>query len=98
MFEIAPEITQFQKALYEYGWVLGTEWDWPEWAKTEEAQALFEDATALSKATMEQLQHVLTVRLRIARTQEKTVLIEDFRSGLFLRIVRRAAALLSENS
>jgi hypothetical protein len=97
-FEIAPEITQFQKDLYDYGWVLDTEWNWPEWAKTEEAQALFEDGAALSKGTIEQLQHVLTVRLRIARVQEKTVLVEDFRSGLFLRIVRRAAVILAENS
>ena len=98
IFEIAPEIAQFQKALYEYGWVLGTEWNWPEWAKTEEAQALSGDAAALLKAVIEQLQRVLTVRLRIARAQEKTVLIEDFRSGLFVRIVQRAAAILAENS
>jgi hypothetical protein len=97
-FHIAPEITQFQRELYEYGWVLDTTWNWPEWAKTEEAQVLFEDSAALAKATAEQLQHVLTVRLRIARVQEKTVLIEDFRSGLFVRIVRRATAILAENS
>ena len=96
-FEIAPEIKQFQKDLYDYGWVLDTGWNWPEWAKTEEAQGLFEDAVALSRATIEQLQHVLTARLRIARVQEQTVLVEDVRSGLFLRIVRRAAAILAEN-
>jgi Family of unknown function (DUF6508) len=97
-FEIAPEIKQFQRDLYDYGWVLDTGWNWPEWAETVEAKALFEDAAALSRATIEQLQHVLTVRLRIARAQEQTVLVEDFRSGLFRRIVRRAAAILAENS
>jgi hypothetical protein len=73
------------------GWVL-PEFDWPEWAMTEEAARLRDDPAALENATAEQLARLITVLVR----QEHfgcDAMACSFRSGLLNRIVKRANAL-----
>jgi hypothetical protein len=65
---------------------------------SEEAQALFEREEAMETASAEQLSKVLTTCVRRARFIWGTPHLGDFRSGLFLRVVRRAAVLAREAS
>jgi hypothetical protein len=84
---------KFVRAGYEHGWVLRG-FNWPEWAESAEAKALRDDETALARATPEQITRLLTVLIRQDRFVEGA-LLQAFSSGLILRIVRRAAAILS---
>ncbi|PIV77830.1 MAG: hypothetical protein COW54_12655 [Rhodobacteraceae bacterium CG17_big_fil_post_rev_8_21_14_2_50_63_15] len=82
------------KAAYAQGWVR-SDFNWPEWAGTQAATRLREDAEALSEASADDLSRLLSVCIRRDRFCEGA-LLEDFESGLILRIVRRAAALLAD--
>ncbi len=87
--ELADE---FIKSTYDHGWVL-RDFDWGEWMHTNEAKSLRDDEAALARATPEQLARLLTVVIRQGRFVEGARL-SAFESGLILRIVRRAAAIL----
>ena len=76
---------------YYHGWIL-RDFNWSEWAQTQEARDLFNNAEALAKATPDQLAQLLTLFIRQDRFAEGT-LLDAFNSGLILRIVQRAAAL-----
>jgi hypothetical protein len=69
--------------------------DWPTWARTDEAQALWKDPAALATATPDQLARFLTALIRSERFSEGT-LDEAHASGLLLRIARRAERLAAE--
>ena len=86
-------VTAFVDMLYETGWVLPN-FDWPQWAQTEEASGLRDDECALSLATSDQLAKLLTVCVRQDRFMEGA-LLDAFESGLTLRIILRAAELLT---
>ncbi len=73
------------------GWILRN-FNWSEWAQTQEARDLFNNAEALALATPDQLAQLLTLFIRQDRFAEGT-LLDAFNSGLILRIVQRAAAL-----
>lgn len=84
----------FVKAAYEHGWVK-MDFGWSEWMQSAEARALRDDEARLAAATPEQLARLLTVVIRQDRFAEGA-LLEAFDSGLILRVVRRAAALLEQ--
>jgi hypothetical protein len=88
-------VSEFIHAADKHGWVRRG-FNWPEWARTAEARRLREDGPGLARATKDQLVRLLTTILRQDRFSEGA-LLHAFESGLMLRIVRRAAALPSEN-
>ena len=68
---------------------------WPDWAGTPEAIALRTGtATALARATPDQLAKLLTMLIREDRFNEGA-LAESFETGLVAAIVRRAGATLA---
>ena len=82
----------FFDMVHAYGWV--TQFDWPAWAGTKEAEALFaEDGLALAQANEDQLSKMLTVCVRRDRFSYGDPLLQDLESGLIERIVRRADQL-----
>ncbi len=85
-------VTAFVDMAYQNVWVR-SDFDWPDWAQTEEAKRLLNEEPALALATSDQLAKLLTVCIRQDRFVEGA-LLDAFESGLVLRIVRRAAALL----
>jgi hypothetical protein len=85
-------VEAFVRAAYEDGWVL-RDFDWPTWMASAEARSLRDDEAALAAATPGQLARLLTVLIRQDRFVEGA-LLDAFESGLILRIVRRAAAIL----
>ena len=80
-------------AAYEHGWVR-SDFDWGTWKDTEEAKELRDDPEALAAARPEQLARMLTTVIRQDRFVEGA-LLSAFETGMILRIVRRAAALLA---
>ncbi len=88
---LSPKGEEFLEMVIRHGWVL-PRFDWPTWAKTEEAARLRDDPAALAQATAEQLSHLLTV---LARQEHFgcDAMTSAFRSGLLNRIVRRANEL-----
>jgi hypothetical protein len=85
----------FFDMVHAYGWV--TRFDWPAWAGTQEAEALFaEDGMALAQANEEQLRKMLTVCVRRDRFSYGDPLLQDLESGLIERIARRADQLARE--
>jgi hypothetical protein len=69
--------------------------DWPTWARTAEAQALWKDPAAMASATPDQLARFLTALVRSERFSEGT--LEDAHESVLLaRIACRAAALAAE--
>jgi Family of unknown function (DUF6508) len=89
-------VNEFVAAAYEHGWVLRG-FDWPGWAQSTEATNLRDDEAVLAQATPEQLMRLLTVVIRQDRFAEGA-LLDAFESGLILRIVRRATAILEEEN
>lgn len=90
---LSPSASEFLQAAYEGGWVQEG-FDWPKWKETEEAEALYRGPGLLAQASPQQLAKLLTVAIRQDRFVEGG-LLDDFRSGLILGIVRRAAALVA---
>ena len=93
-FESGPACDAFRAAVGRGGWLI-VGFDWPTWARTDEAQALWKDPAALAAATPDQLARFLTALIRSERFSEGT-LDEAFESGLLARIARRAAVLAAE--
>jgi hypothetical protein len=88
--------SDFIAAAYDNGWV-DRELDWPVWKASPEAARLRDDPGAVATAEPQALSRLLTVCIR----QDKFVegaLLTAFDSGLILRIVQRAAALLGEET
>lgn len=90
----APATERFIEAAYEAGWIL-LDFDWPKWTKSEEAERLRGSPDALARADAVQLAKLLTACIREDRFCEGA-LLQDFRSGLIVRILRRARALADE--
>lgn len=84
----------FIKAAYENKW-LETKFDWSEWATSPEATRLIDDPHALATAEPQDLSRLLTVCVRRDKFQEGA-LLNDFKSGLILRIVQRAAKIVGK--
>ncbi len=84
---------QFVAMAYEAGWV-EKGFNWPEWQKTEEFNALLFDRAFLASANEHQLARLLTAIIRKDRFADGT-LTHSFESGLMLAIAERAQALVS---
>jgi hypothetical protein len=93
-FVTGPLYDALIDAVARGGWMM-VGFDWPIWARTDEAQALWKDPASLSAATPDQLARFLTALIRSERFSEGT-LDEAYESGLLARIARRAAALAAE--
>jgi hypothetical protein len=92
-FTLGETASAFVRRAYDLGWVqMG--FDWPAWKETTEAQGLRDDPVALSRATPDQLAHLLTVVIRQDRFVEGA-LDSAYHSGLLTAIMRRAKALVA---
>lgn len=87
-YELSPQALAFVRSLA----AIIVVFDWPTWARTEEAQALHDDRAALASATPDQLARLATAVIREDRFNEGA-LGDSFDSGLMGAIARRAAAL-----
>ena len=91
-FRPSQDALEFVSACYASGW-MKPNFDWPDWAGTEEAARLRDDPKALEQATPEQLSRLLTVLVRQDRFVDGS-LGAAFESSLLVRIVRRIANLV----
>jgi hypothetical protein len=89
-FELSDRAEAFLAAIRANGWI--EPFDWMDWAQTDEATALRDDRAALGRATLDQLQRLLTAVVRAERFSDGT-LEWAFDSGLMAAIARRAQAL-----
>lgn len=89
-FRSSGVVADFVKAAYDLGWIIN--FDWPEWARTEEAIRLRDDPQFLATATADQLAKLLTVVVRQDRFVEGS-LAEAFETGLIRSILQRAKSL-----
>ncbi len=87
-YELSDRATAFVRSL---AGIMVT-FDWPTWARTDEAQILLRDRDALAEATPDQLAKFVTVVVREDRFSEGA-LGDSFESGLMAAIARRAAVL-----
>lgn len=69
--------------------------DWMTWLRSADGQALTDDPSRMARATPEDLSRLLTAVVRSERFGDGN-LEGALRSGLLLRVARRAAALLEE--
>ena len=91
-FEFGPAADAVRAAVAQGEWML-IGFDWMTWLRTDEGQALRDDADAVTTATPDQLAKLLTAIIRSDRFVEGSM-AGAFESGLLARIARRAAALL----
>jgi hypothetical protein len=89
-FRLSDETEGFVRHCYDEGWV--TQLDWPEWAKTDEAQNLRDADVIRTQATAEQLAWLLTVAIRQSRFVEGG-LVTWHENGWLLAICQRAKTL-----
>jgi hypothetical protein len=84
----------FVTSAYDRGWVLPG-FHWVSWCWSDDAQALCNDPSALARAKPMQLLYLITALIRQDRFSEGA-LLNAFRGGLILGIVRRAAAIVED--
>ena len=77
---------------YEQGWVVSS-FDWSEWGNTRQARQLMGGAEAISSATIEELEKLLTFFIRADRFNEG-FLAKRFDDGTLLKICPRAKSIL----
>lgn len=93
-YALSAEGQAFLDAAYGFGWVMPG-FDWTTWQRTSEAAQLTHDENAIASADAEQIAHLVTLLVRSDRFTDG-VLASASASGLLLRIVRRAQAMLLE--
>ncbi len=84
----------FVRAAYDLGWVL-RDFNWSRWKDTPGAKRLRDDPKALGNASPEELARLLTICIRQDRFVEGT-LDSAFNSGLLIRIMARAEAIMRD--
>jgi hypothetical protein len=84
----------FITAAYDRAWVLRG-FDWVSWGRSDDAQALCSDPSALAHAEPTQLLCLITALIRQDRFSEGT-LLGAFKSRLILGILRRAATIIED--
>jgi hypothetical protein len=94
VFYNSSEASRFIGVCSDLGWV-SREGNWTLWLSTPEATRLFEESGAVEQATYEQLSQMLTAMIRQERFGEGS-LDGYYQSGLLLRVLQRAKALLIE--
>jgi uncharacterized protein DUF6508 len=93
---LSDEASAFVQAAYDLGWVR-SDFDWTAWGQTREAQNLQNDPSLLARATRDELAALLTLCIRQDRFVEGA-LLSAYESGLLVRILERAAAILADGS
>ena len=89
---LSSEAYAFHKMVYREGWIL-KEFDWLEWARTDEFKNLFSKKGAVAKASVQQLAQLLTALVRKERFCSGTM-ASACADGLLARITQRASILL----
>jgi hypothetical protein len=92
-FEPGAAVEAWRAALVRGHWIVPG-FAWPAWLGTDRGLALRDDPAALETATAMELAWLLTAIIRSDRFTEGSI-EGAFRSGLVLRIARRAAQLLA---
>jgi hypothetical protein len=93
-YQLSEVGTKFVEMLYGAGWVMRN-FDWPNWAWSEEAQRLCSDRATLVTTNCDQLAKLLTALVRQDRFCDG-VLEEAFEDGLLRAIAERAETLTVE--
>ena len=91
-FELGPTAEAFRAAVARGGWI-SFGFDWQAWLGTDEGRAFRERPESVDRATVRQLEQLVTAIVRSDRFVEGS-LAGAFESGLLARIARRAATLL----
>lgn len=89
---LSSEAYAFHKMVYREGWIL-REFDWPEWAGTDEFNNLFGKKGAVAKASVQQLAQLLTTLVRKERFSSGTMACA-YSDGLLTGITHRASMLI----
>ena len=89
---LSSEAYAFHKMVYREGWIL-KEFDWPEWAGTDEFNNLFSKKGAVAKASVKQLAQLLTALVRKDRFCDGTMACA-YSDGLLTGITQRASMFL----
>ena len=82
----------FHMMVYREGWIL-KEFDWLEWARTDEFNNLFSKKGAVAKASVQQLAQLLTTLVRKERFCSGTMACA-YSDGLLTGITQRASMFL----
>jgi hypothetical protein len=90
-YAYSPTAGRFFRACHDLGWVR-SDVNWVAWSNTPESQRLLYEAGGVEEASVEDLERLLTMCIRSARFSEGS-LAGAHKSGLLLRILRRAAEL-----
>ncbi len=93
-FSLSADASRFISTVSMFDWVVPG-FDWPTWQRTDEARRFLEDADAIAGATVEDLERLLTVHIRLNRFSEGHLAVA-FEAGQFTAIAQRAAALLRD--
>lgn len=94
-FNLSAEARRFVTTAAQFDWIV-SDFNWPEWQKTDRARQLLEKPDAIADATVEDLEHLLTTHIRADRFIEGH-LAATFDNGQLTAISRRAAALLKDS-
>ena len=89
---LSSEAYAFHKMVYREGWIL-KEFDWLEWARTDEFNNLFSKKEAVAKASVYQLAQLLTALVRKERFCSGTMACA-YSDGLLTGITQRASMFL----
>lgn len=92
-YEFSTTAHRLFEACYDLGWVR-SDFDWAAWSSTPDAQRLVNESSAAEQASVEDLERLLTMCIRAERYCEG-YLSGAYKSGLLLRILRRAAEMVS---
>ena len=89
---LSREAYAFHMMVYREGWIL-KEFDWLEWARTDEFNNLFSKKGAVAKASVQQLAQLLTTLVRKERFSSGTMACA-YSDGLLTGITQRASMFL----
>jgi hypothetical protein len=89
---LSSEAYAFHMMVYREGWIL-KEFDWPEWARTDEFNNLFSKKGTVAKASVQQLAQLLTTLVRKERFCSGTMACA-YSDGLLTGITHRASMLI----
>ncbi len=94
-FDLSDGGEAFYEAVYKSGWIMTT--NWSDWMEGDKAKTLFASNEAVTRATMDDLRHMLTAVIRGERFCEGTI-ADAFDKGTLTAIVQRARALLNDQA
>ena len=90
---LTNEASRFYQEVYRLGWIIA--FHWSDWAHSSEGQRLLNSHAEVARASVEDLERLLTTHIRADRFTEGH-LAGAFESGDLTAILRRADVLLRE--